>query len=60
MKIYHMYGNVWEYTSTLSVDDQIINVCLKGGDFKIPSFLLSKDLKMNIERVKKEFNYKKL
>lgn len=54
MEMYQLYGNVWEFTNTLSISDNI-EVCLKGGDRHIPTFVLNSNLKMYIERDSNEY-----
>ena len=55
MGLYQLYGNVWEYTNTLRINDTI-EVCVKGGDRNIPIFLLNDKLKMYIERDTEYYN----
>lgn len=42
-----LYGNAWQYTKTITKDDNS-KVCVKGGDYIIPMFILNNMLKMNV------------
>ena len=56
MGFYHLYGNVWEFTTSIEKDtDNNINICLKGGDWLTPSFIINNDLKMHIFRESQDF-----
>ena len=55
MGLYQMFGNTWELTSSLKIDNDQIEVCLKGGDRNVPTFILNSKLKMYIERYSNDF-----
>ena len=51
MGLFHLYGNVWEYTSKIrlkKIND--IEVCLKGGDSNVPEFLMNNSLKLFLSK----------
>ena len=45
-----LYGNVWEYTSTHRNNQDINEICLKGGDSNIPEFLMNNSLKLFLSK----------
>ena len=55
MELVHLYGNTWEYTSTFKNDKDITQVCLKGGDWMVPNFILNNSLKMYIAKDKRDY-----
>lgn len=50
MGLVHLYGNTWEYTTTVKNSEDKTLVCLKGGDWKVPNFILNNNLKMYLEK----------
>ncbi len=56
MGLTELYGSVWEFTSTIKKsDDDIIEVCLKGGDWKVPNFILNNNLQMFISKDSRDY-----
>ena len=56
MDFYHLYGNVWEFTSNIKKDlNNNISVCLKGGDWLTPHFILNNSLQMHIYRESQDY-----
>lgn len=46
-----LYGNVWEYTRSINkTNDDVIEVCLKGGDSLFPDFIMNNNLKLYLPR----------
>ena len=57
MGLVHLYGNTWEYTTTTKNNENMpTTVCLKGGDWKVPNFILNKNLKMYIEKDSRDYS----
>ena len=50
MGLYQLYGNVWEFTQSMVVEDNETKICTKGGDWKVPNFVLNKNLKMFVKK----------
>ena len=47
MGINQLFGNVWEYTKTVNLNNEVI---IKGGDHHTPSFIINTELKMIINK----------
>lgn len=56
MNVNQLFGNTWEYTSSIKFENKKIHVCVKGGDYKIPQFILNKDLKMFLDCSNRSYN----
>ena len=51
MGINNLYGNVWEYTSSIrKINKSEIEICLKGGDTLTPKFILNNKLKLYLPK----------
>ena len=44
------------YKTTKNNEDEIQTVCLKGGDWKVPNFILNNNLKMYLEKDKRDYS----
>ena len=46
-----LYGNVWEYTTNIKKNNKDeIEVCLKGGDWKVPKIVMNNSLSFYIKK----------
>lgn len=56
MGVDQLYGNIWEYTSDIKIKDYKIFIYAKGGDWKIPNFILNNDLKMLLQKDSRNYS----
>lgn len=54
---YNLYGNVWEFTTSIrKKENSEIEICLKGGDSIVPDFILNNDLKIFILKINRNLS----
>ena len=52
LKVNQLYGNVWEFTK----NDNTKEVICKGGDNKVPSFVMNNELSLKILKNQRNFS----
>lgn len=56
MNVNQLYGNVWEFTKSIEIENDNLYVYTKGGDWKIPRFLLNNNLKLLLPKDNRNYS----
>ena len=56
MNVNQLYGNVWEFTKSMEIENNNLYVYAKGGDWKIPRFLLNNNLKLLLPKDNRNYS----